>query len=819
MVPMRSHALSLRSQRAAFIGIFFLALFLRTLYLAELSNMVIASVLVGDARGYVEWAATLAQGDWFGDTVFDQAPLYPYFLAAIFSVAGQDIEAIRAVQIMLGATSCVLLAVAATRFFGARIGIAAGCLLAVYPPAIFFDGLIQKASLALFWMALLLFCLSALHQRKRNRWCFFTGAVLGAMILTRENAMALLPVLGLWVLIAKPRTRLSARAARLALFAVGAACVLIPVGLRNLAIGDEFLLTSSQLGRNLFAGNNPSATGIYRPPRPRRDDIRFEQNDATALAEESLGRSLSAGEVSNYWVGRTLSYIADQPGHWAGLLWSKWLMFWNATEIADSESIEAYREESRLLRYPRHLLHFGTLLPLATLGIWLTRRDWRSLSVLYLTGLALAASVALFFVFARYRLPVVPIVAMFAAAGIVLGLDARGQPPRRSLYIGLCIAAAIAIFCNRPIGVPLHPRATNYYNVGLRLLDQQRWIEAESYFRRTLAIAPTALKHESLGDALANQGKREMAARHYEAALRMNPRRGKRLQPLLARIYTAMGKPTVALRLTRLTDTQALNSQPFWSPDGRHISFVSNRSGLWQVWLMNGDGTEQRQLTRHPDPVGWPSWSADGKQIFFYAGRSGAFHLFKVGVDGGPSEPLLHEEPSDFRPLQRSDEHLLLFDRYTASADTPNHDIYIRDLANGTLRQLTDDPGDDSDARWSPSGDRIVFHSDHAESAPDHSDIYVINADGSGVTRLTSGGAKNAHAAWSPTGNRIVYTSERNGNRDLRIMNADGSGDRPLTNHPGFDGDPAWSPDGRFILFTTSRFGDSRDLALLELNR
>lgn len=273
--------------------------------------------------------------------------------------------------------------------------------------------------------------------------------------------------------------------------------------------------------------------------------------------------------------------------------------------------------------------------------------------------------------------------------------------------------------------------------------------------------------------------------------------------------------PDAAIRLTRLTTTAARNGQPFWSPDGRLVSFVSNRSGSWQAWLMNADGSEQRPLTRHPDPVGWPSWAPDGSRIYYYAG-SVAYRFFRIGVGGGPAEPFVHEEPSDFRPLISRDGRRLLFDRYSGKAH--NHDIYVRDLADGTLKQLTCDTGYDSDARWSPDGGRIVFHSDR-DLGEGQTQVYVMHADGSGVRRLTSGAATNGYPAWSPDGTRIVYTSERNGNRDLRLVGADGSGDRPLTRHPAFDGDPAWSPDGRTILFTTSRFGDSQDLVLLEIER
>jgi predicted membrane-bound mannosyltransferase len=132
------------------------ALVLRLVYLFELGGTPLASVLIGDGQQYDAWAQRIAAGDWLGSGVFYQAPLYPYLLGVVFAVAGHSLLAVRLVQAVLGAVSCALLGVAGRRFVGARAGLVAGAMLALYPPAIFFDGLIQKSSLDLFLVVSLL---------------------------------------------------------------------------------------------------------------------------------------------------------------------------------------------------------------------------------------------------------------------------------------------------------------------------------------------------------------------------------------------------------------------------------------------------------------------------------------------------------------------------------------------------------------------------------------------------------------------------------------------------------------------------------------
>ncbi len=275
---------------------------------------------------------------------------------------------------------------------------------------------------------------------------------------------------------------------------------------------------------------------------------------------------------------------------------------------------------------------------------------------------------------------------------------------------------------------------------------------------------------------------------------------------------TALAESPTVRRLT--TTTAARNGQPFWSPDGSRISYVSNSSGSWQVWSIRADGTDRRQLTHMTEPVGWPSWSPDGRTIWFYAG-SRSYRIFTLDVAGGVPKAW-SERFSDFRPSLSPDGTKLLFDRYGAT-EPANHDLYVRDLGTGAETRLTHDPGYDSDGRWSPDGRKIAFHSDRNGSKAYDTRIYVMRADGSDLRRLTAREAKSSYPAWSPDGARIVYVLETEVGRDLWTAPLEGGVEQRLTDHPGSDSDPAWSPDGRRIVFATDRFGESTELAILEL--
>lgn len=140
--------------------IFSLALVVRLVHVWQIHAAPFFSVLMGDSRGYDEWAQRIAGGDWLGYEVFYQAPLYPYLLGVIYAIAGRSLLLVRIVQAVIGSASCVLLALAGARLFSRRAGIAAGLMLALYAPAIFFDGLLQKSTLDVFFVCLALWLIT-----------------------------------------------------------------------------------------------------------------------------------------------------------------------------------------------------------------------------------------------------------------------------------------------------------------------------------------------------------------------------------------------------------------------------------------------------------------------------------------------------------------------------------------------------------------------------------------------------------------------------------------------------------------------------------
>lgn len=520
------------------------ALAVRLAYLWELRDAEALSIVIGDSRAYHEWALRIAAGDWVGTATFFQAPLYPYFLAILYAIFGPSLLAVRLVQVVLGSIACAFLAGAAAHLLDRRRALAAGLVLALYPLAVFYDVLLSKSVLDLFLVTALLLVLARSLRRRRPGLWVWAGAVLALLGLSRENALALVPAVGAWILFGRGARGWRPRWTGLALFAAGLALVLGPVVVRNAVVGGDLALTTSQLGYNLYLGNNPAANGMFQPVVPGHGDAVYEAADARRLAEQATGRRLSASEVSSYWVGRTLDIVRSDPGAWIGVTGRKLAMLLNAVEIGDVDMPAAYAEWSHLLRALMATLHFGVLLPIAGAGLVLSWRFWMRRWIFPLLLAVYAVSIAAFVVYGRYRLPVVPFLALFAVAGLPrLGVLIRRRRWGR-VAAAAGVAALLAVASHWPLFVD--PRLDQIVmmesNLGVGLgMDPARRESALAHFRRAIELAPDYVEpRKRMALLLLEMGRPDEAVVQLQAVLR--------LETGDPDTYVGLGRAAAALR-------------------------------------------------------------------------------------------------------------------------------------------------------------------------------------------------------------------------------------------------------------------------------
>jgi len=227
-------------------------------------------------------------------------------------------------------------------------------------------------------------------------------------------------------------------------------------------------------------------------------------------------------------------------------------------------------------------------------------------------------------------------------------------------------------------------------------------------------------------------------------------------------------------------------SSPRWSPDGKRIAYVLTKADLEKsaydsdVWIIDADGTNGRQLTRARGADFRPRWSPDGKTIAFLSDRDGRNAIWLLDPTGGEPRKLA-EGPTPLREYEWSpDGKSIAFTRIDEM--TPDEEKRAKEK---------------DDARVVGEGKKYVH-------------LYLANVDSGNIRRLTGGPFSIWTFDWSPDGKTIAFDRGPGTGlddlyrTDIYAVTVENGAIAPLVARRGFDRNPTYSPDGKWLAFTTS---------------
>ena len=480
---------------------------------------------------YRNWGLQIVRGNWFGEEVFEQGPLYAYFLAMAFQL-GLSETLVLVVQLLIGLVTPILIYESGRRLFDQKTALLAGLLVGAYGPLVFYECMLMKSFLLPLLTAGVLYCSLRYQEKLRPGWLCVVGVLIGLACLVRENHVLYLVPMSGWIwwcgagASSQEAVRIDSwrRGLHLGVLIGGLALVILPVTLRNYAVAGEWVPVTSGGGEVLYLAHGPEANGYFHTvpfvkPSPWREheDFRVEANRRT-------GKSLSHAEASRFWREAAWDEVRRDPGRSLLLTFLKGRIFFHDLEVPDSADYKLWRNYVPPLWI---LPTFGWCIGLGLLGcVVCLRIPGNYQLVLGLIAVHLV-SVLVTYNFGRFRIGMLPLLLLMAAHGMMwLSHGLRALAGKRQWAWGGLISAVVisAWSFTNPSGYSLEAYQAKAPITIKGIEEQQGARQDLAKLQLLLSRRPTdPLLYSRLGHTYTLLNYRQEAIDHHERAIVLAP--------------------------------------------------------------------------------------------------------------------------------------------------------------------------------------------------------------------------------------------------------------------------------------------------------
>ena len=463
-------------------------------------NNPIFNLPIVDAKEYVDDASYYNDVSWLGPPgSYFHPPGYSYFIGIIFLFFGKHLIAIRLVHILMDVANIYVVYKIAEKVFDKRVALISALLYAIYVRMIQYSVEILPPVLVIFLLLMSIYFLISSNENNKTKSISLSAFFLGLLLITLPNFILVIPVFVLWIYssLRAKQSNLTEEKAPLPkirfimiLFIVIALFPVVLTATRNRMVADESLLISRNGGVNLYLGNNPNIKKtVGATPGIEWEKLLMLPYQTTRIANFK--------QQDDFFSDKAFDYIKNNFGDWIQLMLKKTLWFFNAHEFPRNFNVYYFAEFSFITKYP--ILNFAAILPLALAGMFFGFKKSipffkENLNRLLLTAIVLiySFSIVLIFIAARYRLPIIPLLIIFASAFLVLLYDKFQEKNFKMIGIGLGITMVLFFFTQK------------------KYFEDEYSFHASPVFTRVL-----------IANTLQNAGRSEEAKSYLEDALKL----------------------------------------------------------------------------------------------------------------------------------------------------------------------------------------------------------------------------------------------------------------------------------------------------------
>ena len=488
---------------------------------------------VMDEGYHIQLTDEILSGKLVTDKPFYRAPLYPYTLALLRKVTGDNLFAVRVIQSALGSLLPVILFFFGMRLFQRKVALTAAIIAVFYPTFIYYDASLLITSVMTL-LSLLVVWQTVRAERSPTLWRFVAlGALIGLAALARPNVLFYVPALAVWFWFAirnQFHNKFSNPLLSYGIVIASALIVIAPVTIHNWVVSGEFIPISWQGGYNFYLGNNHQANGWSATAPGIKSSWQGGYLDAINIAQSQTGKTLNEKQIDNYWWSRGWDEVSSHPVATFKLFVKKLGYLVNGFEIPNNQNLYIVERFSPLAQalFARSPLFvpFGIIAPFALLGLLFTLKRAKEYLPMLLFIVSYAFSIAMFFVCARYRQPLLPFALLLAAYGFyeIWSLVQR-RKWRRFMPYAVALVGFFILSNYDLVGLDAHVQsASDHFLLGTSYQQRSDIPNAEREYQAALADDPEFIDaHNNLGLIAAGRQDAANAERHFLVVLRSEP--------------------------------------------------------------------------------------------------------------------------------------------------------------------------------------------------------------------------------------------------------------------------------------------------------
>jgi superkiller protein 3 len=504
--------------------LFLISLLIRLIFHSQIISTPVFYGLVQDSQEFDNFAIQILNGNFsYHDLIYLNA-LYPFFLALIYAIFGHYHLPVIIIQGIIDSISCLLIYNISVKLFNKKVGFIAGLIYAFYGIAIFYTGVLLASTLIISLTLLFINLLLIAHKTKKLNLFFIAGLFFGLVFLARQNIILFIIILPVWFFRYVKKFKDTIKPGQNFIgFLLGFIVIISLITIRNYSIEKRLYPFSSHGGINFYIGNNSKATGQFMSPNGISQSPIEQVRSSISYVQKEYGAEISPSKISHYWFNKGLNFIKDSPVQALSITFKKFILFWRKEEIPLNINYHFTKTLVPILKLP--WISFGFITPLAIWGIFLSLRRKKDVLLIILYIFSYMISIILFFVCARYRLPVVPFLIIFSSYTLYEYIKSIKMKQFKTILSSIIIL--IILFAGININFlyfqSLFDPSVDHNNLGTVYIKQGLLNKAILEFNKVIELNPKHVQaHYNLGFAYYKQGQLNKAIIEYQKAIELD---------------------------------------------------------------------------------------------------------------------------------------------------------------------------------------------------------------------------------------------------------------------------------------------------------